>query len=188
MAVRGPDERPRTLRQARATARSLLAADFGAGRTWYPLSRVTLWVWRHGQALRYTRGPAAWLARRLVLVADLLWTQVFMGAEFPHECWAGPGVKLEHGGRGVILHPSVQFGERVTIYHGVTVGVRDDRPAAVVGDRVFLGAGAVVLGPVRLGDGCRIGANAVVTRDTDPDTTYAGVPAVAVGPPVRRGP
>ncbi|WP_226344452.1 DapH/DapD/GlmU-related protein [Agilicoccus flavus] len=173
--------RPTSWPQVWDVFRELRRAD--DRRSHYLFSRVTLDIWRAGQCLRYARGARCWVVRRMVLVADLVWTQALMGAELPHEAWAGPGLKLEHGGRGVILHPSVSLGRDVTIYHRVTIGVKDGRPAASVGDRVYLGAGCVILGPVVLGEGCRIGANAVVTNDTEPHRTYAGTPARPVGTP-----
>lgn len=180
-SVPAPGDRPRTFAAARRSAQELLAADFT--RSFSPFGRITLTIWRHGQALRYAKGPLCFVARRLVLLADLVWTQGLMGAELPHEVWAGPGLKLEHGGRGVIIHPSVSIGSGVTIYHQVTIGVRDGRGAAAVGDRVFIGAGARLLGPVRVGDGARVGANAVLLSDAEPDQSYVGVPARPVGRP-----
>ncbi|WP_432558153.1 serine O-acetyltransferase [Granulicoccus sp. GXG6511] len=155
--------------------RDLLAADFP--RCYQPFQRITVSIWRAGQVLRYSRGPVCWVLRRIVLIADLIWVQTLMGAELPHEVWAGPGVRLEHGGRGIILHPSVSIGSGVTIYHHVTMGVKDNRDGPVVGDDVLIGVGARLLGPIKIGDRCRIGANAVVTRDTEPDSTYLGIPA-----------
>ncbi len=167
------------------TCRELLAADYA--RSPYPYQRLTLAIWRAGQCLRYAKGPGAFIVRRLVLLADLVWTQGVIGAELPHEVWAGPGVKLEHAGRGVIMHPSVSIGKNLTLYHQVTIGVRDGRPAATLGDRVFLGAGAKVLGPVQIADGTRVGANAVLLTDTEAEYTYAGVPARRIGGPSRTG-
>lgn len=183
MASFGPSRRPNNLAEARQAFRVLRDAD--RRRSHYSAARITLTIWRAGQCLRYARGPACWVLRRLVLLADLVWTQLLMGAELPHEVWAGPGLKLEHGGRGVVLHPTTRVGDRVTMYHRVTVGVKDDRPAADIGNRVYIGTGAVLLGPITVADGTRVGANAVLTHDTDPDLSYAGSPARPVGR-VRR--
>lgn len=176
-----PAGRPADLADARREFRRLIRADFSRSR--YPPQRLTLIIWRAGQVLRYARGPMAFIARRVVLLADLVWTQGLMGAELPHEVDAGPGLRLEHGGRGIMLHPSVRLGSEVTLYHDVTIGVRDGRPGPALGDRVFVGAGARILGPIQVADGTRVGANAVVVHDTEPDATYVGVPAVRV---VRR--
>ncbi|MDO5681540.1 MAG: hypothetical protein Q4G46_01755 [Propionibacteriaceae bacterium] len=173
------ERRPRTWAEAKSAFRQLREADFARSPSLF--HRITSTIWRAGQVLLHARGPVAFVVRRFVLVADLVWTQTLMGAELPHEVWAGPGVKLEHGARGVIMHPSTVIGSEVTIYHRVTIGVRDARPAATIGDRVELGTGATLLGPVQVADGSRVGANAVLLNDTEPDCTYVGVPAKRVG-------
>ncbi|MBK8437686.1 MAG: serine acetyltransferase [Austwickia sp.] len=175
---------PRDLRSARAGYRRLLAADYA--RDQFLFERITLAIFRAGQALRYVDTPVGRWLRRFVLVLDLAWTQALMGAELPHEVWAGPGLKLHHGGRGIILHPSVVIGENVRIYHNVTVGVRDGRPAARIGDRAFLGTGATILGPVTIGADSKVGAHAVVLTDTEPGATYVGVPAAPASPAGTR--
>lgn len=172
-------ERPRNWKEAKKEFAALTRVDFARSESLF--HRVTTSIWRAGQVLRYARGPVAFVARRFVLVADLVWTQTLMGAELPHEVWCGPGIRLEHGGRGVILHPSVSIGDEVTIYHRVTIGVRDDRPAATVGDRVELGTGCTILGPVQVAEGTRVGAGAVLVTDTEPHYSYVGVPARKVG-------
>lgn len=179
VTVHTSDQRPRNWTEAREAFADLTKADFA--RSTSAFHRITASIWRAGQVLRYASGFRAYVVRRAVLIADIVWTQTLMGAELPHEVWCGPGVKLEHGGRGVILHPSVSLGAEVTIYHRVTIGVRDDRPAATVGNRVEIGVGAALLGPIVVADGTRIGANAVVTGSTEPDFTYVGVPARRVG-------
>ena len=106
----------------------------------------------------------------------LLW--LVCGADIPTRVKIGPGLRLPHGARGVVIHPSVVIGSNVVIYHGVTLGERDQSHAApVVEDNVRIGAGAAVLGGVTLGAGCRVGANAVVTRDVPAGATAVGNPA-----------
>lgn len=94
------------------------------------------------------------------------------GAEF------GPGLVLIHA-TGVVINGSVRGGSGVYIEHQVTLGA-DRRLSPTVGNEVFIGAGAKVIGAVTLGDGSRIGANAVVVEDVPPHTTAAGVPARVV--------
>jgi serine O-acetyltransferase len=140
-------------------------------------SRVTLLIWRAGQRLFGRPGVVWFLLRRACRLADFLWTRGYIGADLPFQATAGPGIRLPHGGRGTVLHPTVRIGARATIYHQVTIGVRDDGPAATLGDDVYIGAGAKILGPVHLGNGCRVGANAVVVRDVPAGATAVGVPA-----------
>lgn len=154
---------------------STLRADY-AINPFYD-ARITLAIWRAGQSLKGRPGVAPFLLRRVLRFADFVWTRGHIGAEMPFEVPAGPGIRLPHGGRGVVLHPSVRIGARATIYHQVTIGVVDGNPAATLGDDVFLGAGSKILGPIHLADGCRVGANAVVLHDVPAGATAVGVPA-----------
>jgi serine O-acetyltransferase len=91
------------------------------------------------------------------------------GAEFGEE------FVLIHS-QGVVINGSVVGGDRVYIEHQVTVGA--ERGASpVLGSDLFIGAGAKVIGAVSIGDGARIGANAVVTKDVPAGATAVGVPA-----------
>ena len=74
---------------------------------------------------------------------------------------------------------SVRGGANVKIEHQVTIGA-ERRQSPVIGDDVFIGAGAKILGSVHVGDGARIGANAVVVRDVPPHATVVGIPAKVV--------
>lgn len=90
-----------------------------------------------------------------------------------------PGAKIgerliiDHGS-GVVIGETAEIGNDCIIFHGVTLGGLKFEPVKrhpTVGNHVLIGTGAKVLGPVHLGDGCRIGANAVVTRDVAPNVT-----------------
>ncbi|RKH68441.1 acetyltransferase [Corallococcus interemptor] len=89
-----------------------------------------------------------------------------------------PTVELGYGGIGVIIAPGVEIGERSFISQNVSLeplpGV-DGVPR--VGRDVYIGVGAQVLGPVVIGDGAKIGANALVMEDVAPGATVAGIPA-----------
>ena len=96
------------------------------------------------------------------------------------EAQIGEGFTLLHGG-SVRIHPDAVIGERVTIMHEVTIGAntvqRTDKRAPVIGNDVFVGAGAKILGPVHVGDGAVIAANSLVLIDVPAGATAAGVPA-----------
>lgn len=96
-----------------------------------------------------------------------------------------PGAKIgrrlfiDHG-MGVVIGETAEIGDDVLIYHGVTLGGLSGNPGKrhpTIGSNVAIGAGAQVLGPIRVGDGARIGANAVVTRDVPGNCTVVGIPA-----------
>ncbi|HVJ21982.1 MAG TPA: serine acetyltransferase [Polyangiaceae bacterium] len=95
------------------------------------------------------------------------------GAEF------GPGFVLFHAG-GVVINGRVRGGENVHLQHEVTLGDNGYGETPVLGSNVLIGAGAKVLGSIAVGDGARIGANAVVVKNVEPNTTVVGIPARAV--------
>jgi serine O-acetyltransferase len=97
------------------------------------------------------------------------------GAEF------GPGFVLFHA-NGVVINGQVRAGENVHVHHQVTIGNDRHGRSPTLGNNIHIGAGAKIFGPVVVGDGARIGANAVVVHDVEPDTTVVGIPAK----PVRR--
>lgn len=147
---------------------STLAADLAANQT-VP-SRIAIRLFRLSQALP---GPFKKLA------TFALW--VVCGADIPARTQVGAGLRLPHGARGVVVHPDTVIGSGVTIYHGVTLGMVDASQAVpVVEDDCYIGVGAVILGGVRLGRGCKIGANAVVLHDVPAGATAVGAPARAL--------
>jgi serine O-acetyltransferase len=91
------------------------------------------------------------------------------GAQF------GPGFVLVHS-MGVVINTAVRGGRDVKIEHQVTIGAERGL-SPVLGDDIFIGAGAKVLGAIRIGSRVRIGANAVVVKDVPDDVTAVGVPA-----------
>ena len=83
----------------------------------------------------------------------------------------------------MVIGETAEVGVDVTLYQGVTLGgtsLERGKRHPTVGDRVTIGAGAKVLGPVTIGAGSRIGANAVVVRDVPPDSVVVGVPGQVI--------
>lgn len=105
--------------------------------------------------------------------------QIVTGIELPCEVEIGRNFVIDHFG-GIVISGDAKFGDDCRIRNGVVVGLRRvDEPAApVIGNNVDIGAGAKVLGPIKVGDNVVIGANAVVIRDVPDDCIAAGVPAV----------
>jgi len=136
-----------------------------------------VWVYRFGR--RVDRRPEGfvrkvlttfyWLAYRIVETAA--------GITLPKSATIGPGLRIWHFG-GVVVHPQSVIGARCTLRQGVTIGNRIvDGPVPRIGDDVECGAYAQILGGIRIGNACRIGAMSVVLDDMPDGSTAVGVPA-----------
>ena len=90
--------------------------------------------------------------------------------------WAA--FRIDHFG-GIIISGDAIFGDDCVIRNGVTVGLKDtgDRGSPILGNRVDIGAGAKILGPIHIGDNVSIGANAVVLRSVPSNSIAVGIPA-----------
>jgi serine O-acetyltransferase len=101
----------------------------------------------------------------------------------------GKGFFIDHG-MGVVIGETAEIGDRVTLYHDVTLGgvtpsinsdsQREQKRHPTLGDDVIVGSGAQILGPVMVGRCARIGANAVVTKDVPEAVTVVGIPGRAI--------
>jgi serine O-acetyltransferase len=155
-----------------------------------PLKRIRvilvtegLWaiaVYRFGQHLREEAPPLLrWLLRvpyELVRKMILLGVGIYLNPTTR----IGPGFYISHFG-GIWINPMVVIGSRCTISHGVTIGAPlPERGAPVLGDRVWIGAGAVITGPVRIESGVVVGANSLVTSSLPENAVAVGVPARVV--------
>jgi serine O-acetyltransferase len=149
---------------------------------WAP-SRSLLAAIRAYQRQQGRRGPLAALRRRLAVLRHRFWS-VVTGADIPVNCQLGGGLLMPHP-NGIVIHPGVVVGPNCLVLQQVTLGVRDGG-LPVLGGHVDVGAGAKLLGAIRVGDHACIGANAVVLHDVPDGATAVGVPARLVVP--RRGP
>ena len=124
---------------------------------------------------------AHWLARhRVPLIPRLLtlFNRVVFAVQLPADTVVGCGVRLNYSGLGTVIHPRAVIGNHVEIGPGVVIGGRSQIwEVPVIEDHVHIGVGAKVLGPIRVGRGAVIGANAVVLHDVPPGAVMVGVPA-----------
>ena len=82
---------------------------------------------------------------------------------------------------GIVIGETVTIGDNCTIYHGVTLGGTGKdkyKRHPDLGNNVIVGCGAKILGPIKIGDNVKIGANAVVLKDVPSNTTVVGVPGI----------
>ena len=141
-----------------------------------------LWAHRVAHRLWLAGHP---LGARVLAGVVRAWT----GVDIHPAAVVGPGLFIDHA-TGVVIGETSEIGTDVTIYQGVTLGgtaLETGKRHPTVGDRVTIGAGAKVLGPVTVGSGSRIGANAVVVRDVPPDSVVVGVPGQVIARSRPRG-
>jgi serine O-acetyltransferase len=115
-----------------------------------------------------------WLARWMAH-----WSRWFTGIEIHPGATIGRRVFIDHG-MGVVVGETAEIGDDCTLYHGVTLGGTSwnkGKRHPTLGKGVVIGAGAKVLGPILMGDGAKIGSNAVVVREVPPGATAVGIPA-----------
>lgn len=127
--------------------------------------RVSHWLWKRG-----LRGPARVLAQL---------SRFFTGIEIHPGATIGRRFFIDHG-MGIVIGETAEIGEGVMLYHGVTLGgqvLTQTKRHPTIEDNVTIGAGAKVLGPITIGAGSAIGANAVVTKDVPADHIATGIPA-----------
>lgn len=124
------------------------------------LFRMGGWCWRH-----HLKPVALWLQARSIRAA---------GAEIHPAALIGPGLCLVHS-VGIVIGHEVVAGRDLVLYQGVTLGHRRGGGQPRLGDRVRIGAGAKVLGPVCIGDDAVVGANSVVLADVPAGATVTGV-------------
>lgn len=126
------------------------------------------------------------LAHRLWL-ANFKWlgrfvshmTRWLTGVEIHPGARIGRRVFIDHG-MGVVIGETAEIGDDCTLYHGVTLGGtswKKGKRHPTLGNGVVIGAGAKILGPIMIGEGARIGSNAVVVKDVPPGATAVGIPA-----------
>lgn len=106
-------------------------------------------------------------------------SRFFTGIEIHPGATIGRGLFIDHG-MGVVIGETAEIGDNVTLYHGVTLGgtgKEKGKRHPTLGDNVIVGAGAKILGPIKIGSNSKIGANSVVLKDVPEGATAVGVPA-----------
>ena len=139
----------------------------------------TFWAicnYRYGNwAFKIRFPPFRWLASKLYGLNFFI-ILITSGIELNREARIGKNLHLLHPGN-IHIHPKVIIGDRCGIMHDVTIGTNMTSGVPTIGNDVFIGAGAKVLGEITIGDGALVGANSVITTNVPPGATAIGVPA-----------
>jgi len=128
------------------------------------IHRISHWCYRH----------------RIPVLPRLCYWLTFLlyNSSVPASADIGAGSRFAYGGIGVVIHARATIGRNVTIGAQVTVGGRSGHyQVPIVEDDVYLATGAKILGPIRVGRGAIVGANAVVVHDVPPGAVVGGIPA-----------
>jgi len=163
-------------RRLREQVASIFERD-PAARTWWEV--LTCYpgvhaIWIHRLAHWLWSNRIRWIARMVSHLGRFL-----TGIEIHPGASIGQRVFIDHG-MGVVIGETAEIGDDCTLYHGVTLGGttwNHGKRHPTLGRGVVIGAGAKVLGPITVGDGAKIGSNAVVVKDVPPGATALGIPA-----------
>ena len=151
----------------------------------YPIKRPFLkeqsiwaiWVYRFGRRLDTSQ-----VGFRRKLLTAIYWilfrvVETLTGISLPKSAVIGGGLRIWHFG-GIFLHPDTVIGKNCTLRQGVTIGNRKEKgQVPILGDNVEVGAYAQILGGIKVGDNCKVGAMSVVLYDVPNGATVVGNPA-----------
>jgi len=176
------------LAQAREDVDAAMARDPAAnGRLELILTSPGLHaIWAHRVLHRLFLRPGTRLLARVLAIV----VRSVTGVEIHPGAVLGRRFFIDHG-MGVVIGETAEVGDDVMLYHGVTLGARSSEKVKrhpTVGNRVTIGAGAKVLGPVYIGDDVQIGANSVVVRDLPAGAVATGIPATVRFPKAGEDP
>ena len=151
--------------------------DFAThGRTFRSAGFWAMLVYRFGFWSKNRRFPPwRWLTTALYVPMNVL-IQATTGVMLERETVLGEQFHIIHPGL-LHVHPDTVIGARVGVMHNVTIGTNMSSECPTIGDDVFIGCGASVLGGVKIGDGARISANTLVISDVPAGAVAMGVPA-----------
>jgi len=151
----------------------LLFLAFFHNRTFAPVASLRL-----SQAITKSPVPLKFI---FIPICNMLhrWATQRAAIDLPKQVRIGPGFRITHGW-GMVFNKGAVVGANVTVMHGVTLGGKD-AAYPVIGDNVFIGAHAIIIGGVHVGHGAIIGPGCVVTKDVPPNTIVVGNPQREIG-------
>ena len=159
---------------ARPTTLQVIFAYPGVHAIWG--HRISHWLWKRGA--------------RLAARTFAEFTRILTGVDIHPGAVLGSGLFIDHA-TGVVIGETAEVGDDVMMYHGVTLGgsgADTGKRHPTVGDRVTIGAGAKILGAIKIGDDSRIGANAVVVKPVPSGSVVVGVPGQVISRAGRATP
>jgi len=164
-----------------------IRADYARHR---PLRNRALWalvVYRFGRwSMQRKFPPWRWLTSKIYGFVNIF-SEIVTGMIMDRNAQVGKGLHIIHPER-VRIHADAVIGDRVGIMHGVTIGTNMFPGSPTIGNDVFIGVKATIIGKIKIGDGARIAANTLVISDVPPGVTAIGVPAKFMRLPATKRP
>ena len=127
---------------------------------------------------KFLRFKRFFYKKRIIFISkplDFLYKVIFC-CDIPASVKIGKGSKFAHSGLACVIHPRTEIGKWCKIYQNVTIGSRNGEGPPKIGDNVYIGAGACILGNISIGNNVKIGANAVVLKDIPDNCCVVGIP------------
>ena len=143
-------------------------------------ARLALVLFRTSQVIRRAPHPFRRIAIPLLVIYRIV-VEWVLCIELPWNTQVGPGLRLFHG-MGLVLNGQTVMAHNVVLRHTTTIGVKETLPfgtqaAPIIGDDVDTGPHVIILGPITVGNGARMGAGSVVVKDVPAGATVVGNPA-----------
>lgn len=157
--------------------------DFYVNRFNYRIA-ITLMMFRFANAVAMSNSRALWLICLPYMLFYRFWSETLMSIELRPRTQIGKNFRIDHG-FGLVINENAKIGCNVHVRHAVTIGCKmlpngDQGESPVIGDNVEIGAGAILLGDIKVGTGAKIGAGSVVVTDVPANATFVGNPAQQV--------
>ena len=143
--------------------------------TWVPSRSLLASIRQYQRSVKSSNVINRTVFKSIAVLRYRFWS-IITGAEIPLNCCIGGGLLIPHP-NGIVIAPDVIIGPNCLIFQQVTIGARSESGVPEIGGHVDIGAGARILGKVKLGDHACIGANAVVIHDVPAGKTAVGIPA-----------
>ncbi|MHC8321508.1 serine O-acetyltransferase [Pseudomonas sp. GB2N2] len=127
--------------------------------------------------------------RRVPIVPSIVRNVIFLlfNSYIPVSATIGKGSVFAYGAIGVVVHANARVGSGCVLGQGITIGAAEGyvsnevNKCPVIGDNCYIGAGAKIIGDIKIGNNCQIGASAVVLTDVPDNSIVVGIPARVVG-------
>jgi len=144
---------------------------------WVSRAFAGIFIYRFERSMFLLLGKG-WKVLRIPVSPLLNMVYAYSNCEIHYQADIGPGICILHTAPGVVISARSKIGNNLTLVGGNIIGIREDKAGPLqIGDSCYLGANAVILGPVTLGSFTRIGACSLVLHDSPGNTTLIGSPA-----------